>query len=195
MSTRKARTEAEYFLHQHAWMYAQSLVQMRDDDAGPRDTLECSACLMLACAVEAHANRLLEAGCPSEYANERVFFSSGNFRGTIGKLEFLAFKLQVSLSRGSMPFQTVCALFAWRDQMVHPRVERIVREQAYTDPSSVTPPESEVLAFPVANLSRAFQDCEAVCDSLQASALVHRFKGILVPRAFKGILASRGISL
>ena len=195
MTTRQAKVEAHYFLHQHAWMYAQALLQLRDDGIRAHDALECSACLMLAFAVEAHANLLLEAGFPTEYANERAFFSSGAFQGTIGKLEFLASRLQVTLNRGAVPFQTVCLLFGWRHRMVHPRIERIVSQQPYTDPSSVFPPESEVLAFPAASISRASQDCEAVCDLLQAAAHAQLIKGIHVPRAFKGVLSVGGVSL
>lgn len=195
MSERKATASAEYHLHQYHWLHARDLRALRGEEPGARVALDCSALLLIAFAIEAHANRLLELGCPAKYEKERTFFGSGTFRGSVGKLEFLAERLSVQVDRGARPFQSVGALFTWRDRMVHTRVERVVRVEPYTDPSQVQPPESELLAFPGKCGDRILADAEAFAGTLQAAANAAGWKGIHVPKAFTGFLGLRGVSL
>ena len=190
----KVTASAEYLIHQYHWLHAKQLRELVDENEDETLALECSALLHVAFAIEAHANRLLELGCPAEYDQERVFFSKGPYRGTLGKLDLLAERLSVPLDWGARPFQSVRDLFDWRDRMVHARTERVERV-SYTDPTQVKPPESDLLAFPGKFGERTVKDCEATADALQAAAESARWNGVLSPTAFSGFLGLRGVSI
>jgi len=150
--------------------------------------------LNVAFAVEAHANYLLEPVCPTEYRNERTFFSEGEYRGTLGKLYFLSKHLNVSLDKGSRPFQTVKELFKWKDLIAHSRIER--QENNLSILIQILLPESRrVNAYKAPWASRVVEDSQELCSSLQKAAYAKRVKGILGPEAFSGFLGTRELKL
>lgn len=150
--------------------------------------------LNVAFAVEAHANYLLEPVCPTEYRNERTFFSEGEYRGTLGKLYFLSKHLNVSLDKGSRPFQTVKELFKWKDLIAHSRIER--QENNLSILIQILLPESRrVNAYKAPWASRVVEDSQELCSSLQKAAYNKRVKGILGPEAFSGFLGTRELKL
>lgn len=195
MNKREATTTAEYRIHQFHWLHAKELIRLKEVPTGDPVALECSALLLVAFAVEAHANWLLEMGCPNEYAQERTFFSREPYGGTLGKLAFLGDRLETPVDRGSRPFQSLEALFNWRDQMVHARVERIERIGSFTDPSQLRPPQSELLSTPEKSRDRFMSDAEVLADTLQAAAEQARWRDVHGSKAFSGFLGLRGISL
>jgi hypothetical protein len=171
--------------------------QNRDAYVDVEEALACSMLLNIAFAIEAHANYLLEAACPTEYENERTFFSKGKYIGTLGKLCFLAKRLDVALERGSRPFQTIKELFKWRDLMVHSRIERQEYEIECTDPNQVALPEPQrVNAYKTSWAGRAFEDSQKLCSSLQSAAYSDKkVQGVLSPEAFSGCLGTRGTQI
>lgn len=170
--------------------------QDRDAYVDVEEALVCSMLLNLAFAIEAHANYLLEAVCPTEYRDERNFFSKGEYRGTPGKLYFLAKNLNVPVKTGHRPFQTVKELFQWRNLIAHGRMERQEKEIECTDSNKVPLPESKIVNVCKAPwVGRVVEDSQELCSSLQRAAYDKKVKGILVPKAFSGFLGTRGIQI
>lgn len=193
---RKASVSGEFYTYQQLWLYAKDLDMLRGENEGAYDALICSMLLSVAFAVEAHANYLLENTCPNEYHEEREFFSQDPYRGTLGKLCFLGEQLGVTVDRRIRPYQTIKELFAWRDRIVHGRVERIKEKVSYITPDQVEAPEPRLLrAERTAWGKRVFEDTEELCNRLQKAALRKRVKGVYAPKTFTGFLGLRGISL
>ena len=196
MPTGKATLRAEYLMHQYQWRHARDLWAAADADECPERALLCGSLLCVAFAVEAHANRLLELGCPEVYEKEQVFFSRDEFVGTVGKLRFLARKLSVPPHRGRRPLQSIDKLFRWRNDMVHARVERIEQTRRYRDPRLLRSPDLELMAFPMKHGKRIWTDAERVADGLQKAANEANWgRDVLGTKAFSGFLGTRGISL
>ena len=81
---------------------------------------DMACCLMAYLSYEAYLNLLLSKLDPVTWAKERTHFSKGKFRGTEGKLRWIAGLCgKFSWKRGARPYQTVKKLEALRDRMVH----------------------------------------------------------------------------
>src|SRR5687768_2096004 len=94
----RARLTGEHYTHRHLWHAAEML---RERGRGPEDgngILLMASTVFVYLAVEAYTNDLGARVCPSEWADERNFFSTGDFRGTLGKLAYLAKMLGVPVS-------------------------------------------------------------------------------------------------
>jgi hypothetical protein len=203
MAKHKVIVTGEFHTHQILWLHATLMNDLRIENQNGHayvdieEALACSMLLNIAFAIEAHANYLLEAVCPSEYEDEKTFFSKGEYRGTLGKLCFLAKQLDVALDRGSRPFQTIKDLFKWRDLMVHSRIERQEDEIECIDPNQVSLPESQrINAYKASWAGRAFEDSQILCSSLQKAAYFDKkIKGILSAEAFSGFLGTRGTQI
>jgi hypothetical protein len=192
----------EFHNHQILWGHAALMrelhIQNKNGDAyvDVAEALECSILLNVAFALEAHANYLLEAVCPTAYENERTLFSKGPYRGTLGKLRFLSECLNVSLDKGRRPFQTVKQLFDWRNLIAHSRIERPKEKIECTDLDKIPLPESRrVNAYKEPWAGRIFEDSQDLCSSLQRAAHDKGAKGILGPEAFSGFLGTRGTQI
>jgi hypothetical protein len=74
-------------------------------------------------AFEAFLNEVGRHLDPNAWRNERMFFSKGRFRGTLGKFRYLANKAGYTYSERAPPFETVRALAKVRDMLAHGRVE------------------------------------------------------------------------
>lgn len=179
MTKHKIIVSAEFHTHQTLWLYAtlmgDLLIENQNGNAyvDVEEALMCSMLLNIAFAIEAHANYLLEAVCPMEYENEKKLFSEDDYRGTLGKLRFLAERLNVSLDRGSRPLQTIKELFTWRDLMVHGRIERREDEIQCTNPNQVSLPESQIAsACKTPWASRTLEDSQKLCSSLLKCGLL-----------------------
>jgi hypothetical protein len=202
MSKHQVIASGEFHTHQILWEHAALMRDLRiknqngDAYVDVEEALACSMLLHVAFAVEAHANYLLESACPTEYESERTFFSEGKYRGTLGKLYFLSEHLNVSLDKGSRPFQTVKELFKWRDLIAHSRIERPKNNIECTDLNKIPLPESQrVNAYKKPWASRVVEDSQELCSSLQRAAYDKRVKGILVPKAFSKFLGTRGTQI
>jgi len=195
MAERIATSTAEYFIHQYHWLHAKELFELSTTKAGNPVVLDTTGLLSVAFAVEAHANWLLEAGCPTEYADERAFFNTEPYRGTLGKLTFLAVRLEIPLDRGARSFQSLRSLSIWRDRMVHARVERLERTEPFVDADNVRVPESELLTLPSQMKDTFLRDAEALADALQEAAEKACWKNVNGAKAFSGFLGLRGVSL
>ena len=81
---------------------------------------DMACCLMAYLAYEAYLNLLLDRLDPETWSNERRFFSQGEFRGTEGKVRWIA-KLcgDFEINKGTCPYQTIQNLSGLRDRMVH----------------------------------------------------------------------------
>ena len=85
--------------------------------------------LCLYFALEGFLNDLGERVAPDIWSKEQEFFSKGEFRGTIGKLGYLAKLNGFAVDRSRRPYQSVKQLEKVRHDLVHPRT---VREQEPT---------------------------------------------------------------
>ena len=191
---------AEFHTHQSLWLHAILMEDLRvkNKDEGAHvaieEALSCSMLLNIAFAVEAHTNYLLEIACPAEYKNERETFSQDPYKGPLGKLEFLAKRLNMPLDKGCRPFQTIRQLFKWRDMMVHGRKECYETTIKCDDLNQISLPEPEgINAYKTSWANCAIEDSKKLCSSLQGSAYSDKtVKGVLSPEAFSGFLGSRG---
>jgi hypothetical protein len=202
MPKQQVIVSGEFHTHQILWGHATLMRDLRiknqngDVYVSINEALACSMLLNVAFAVEAHANYLLEAVCPTEYENERIFFSKDPYRGTLGKFHFLSKCLNVSLDKGSRPFQTVKELLDWRNLIAHSRIERKEKEIECTDLNKMPLPESRIVnAYKEPWADRIFEDSQALCCSFQKAAHDKGAKGILGPEAFSGFLGTRGTQI
>jgi hypothetical protein len=205
MPMHKVAVTGEFHTHQTLWLHAVSMKDLRIENQNREaygdfeEALACSMLLNIAFAVEAHANYLLELACPTEYEDERNFFSKGDYKGTLGKLCFLAQHLDVSLDKGSRPYQTLKELFDWRNLMVHSQIERQEYKVECADLNKIPLPESQIVnayKAPWANNNRVFEDAKKLCSSLQGAAYSYRtVTGVLSSEAFSGFRNTRGIEI
>ena len=194
---------AEFHTHQSLWLHAVLMEDLRvkNKDEGAHvdieEALSCSILLNIAFAVEAHTNYLLEIACPVEYKKERETFSQDPYRGPLGKLEFLAKRLNMPVDKGCRPFQTIKHLFKWRDLMVHGRKEFHESTIKCDDLNKISLPEPERMnAYKAPWADCALEDSKRLCSSLQGSAYSDKtVTGILSPEAFSGFLGSRGTEI
>lgn len=190
-------------MHQILWLHATLMRDLRLENKNRNahvdveEALACSMLLNVAFAVEAHANYMLEVAFPTEYKNEKTVFSQGEYKGTLGKLCFLAERLNVSLEKGSRPFQTVKELFGWRSQIVHSRIERQEDEIGCADLNEISLPESQIVnAYKTPWASRVFEDSQRLCSSFQSAAHSDKkIKGVFASEAFSGFLGTRGTQI
>lgn len=188
----------EIYNHRLLWHTAQFLYERGTDTEDGSHHLLLSSQLFVYLAFEGFLNSLGAIVASEVWQDERRFFSQGTYRGTEGKLDFLAFTLKVQLDKGVRPYQTFTELERRRNFMVHSRPEKVDHlvsaSRAADLPSSKVP---ELFAYSDPSfVLRVFDDVERLADSLQTAA--QRDLGehaIWTPRAFMGIMWHQGGTL
>lgn len=126
-------------------------------------------------AFEAYLNTALRRVAPEVWQDERAFFSTGLYRGTLGKFEYLASACNYAVNRGRRPFQSVKKLSEARDFLAHARVEEfdlVIPAEKLDEPK---PSPSVLDTYASADFAkRTLADLEQLADALQV-ALGRRF--------------------
>jgi hypothetical protein len=167
----RAELRAEFYRHNTLWTAAHVL---RNFGATPDGGLFGRLAALLFCylAFEGMLNHLGEALFPADWARERDLFTRPPFKGTLGKLSFLASKCGLTLAKGRRPFYTLKLLDTRRSLLVHPRTERRRRTISFLDPRQL-PRElaSELDDWTTDRaIARAFEDVERMSADLVAAA-------------------------
>jgi hypothetical protein len=195
---KSARLTGEIFNHRLLWHSAQVLRQQAAEREEGSTYSILAATLFVYLALEAYLNDIGPRASPAQWKNERETFSRGDYRGTLGKLEFLLSHFALKYERGQRPFQTVSDLDRRRDALVHPRTEKVDHLVQYRDAAKVqTHKEPELFEFadPLF-LDRAFEDVEGLCDRIQGAAQQQLGEHeIPWPAAFRGAMWHQGGSL
>ena len=74
-------------------------------------------------SLEGQLNWLGSVIAPSEWEDERSFFSKDPYKGTLGKLDFLCGKCSFIVKKGERPYQTIKTLHEIRNRLMHPKTE------------------------------------------------------------------------
>jgi hypothetical protein len=191
---RKAHLQAEHFTHRALWTGAQVLrVLGKTSEAGQYASV--ASALFVYLAFEGFLNDLGETIAPTEWGRERAIFTKPSFKGTLGKLAFLAERCGAGLEKGRRPYSTLKALDTRRSRLVHPRTERLAKTVTFGDPRDIPDRlESQAMSFATDRfLKHAFADTEAVADQLVSAARARfsREMRTYIGRAFFGEVATQ----
>jgi len=125
MSTWKRNIEI--FSYEILWRASETALKMTDveDERIRPDHLCLNAILTGFLAFEGFLNFVGEEIAEDEWMDERQFFSGPEFKGVVGKVEYL-FTLfpEKDLRKGEEPFQTFRRIKEVRDLLAHNRVKR-----------------------------------------------------------------------
>ena len=193
----RARITGEHFTHRYLWLAAVELRERGRSEEKGNGILIMAAMLFVYLAFEAYLNDVGLRLYPEMWGDEKSTFRTGDYRGTLGKAEYLRSALKLDFARGRRPFQTIVELDRRRDRLVHGHTEVLDREVRFSDPRQLDSVRAEVEGFSDSTfLARAFEDTEAFCDTLQAAAQAVRGHGtIWSPRAFRGMTMHQGGSI
>ena len=138
---------------------------------------------------EAYLNYAAETLFPDSPRDQAI----ARYRGVMGKFKRIVDELSLAVDRGERPYRTVRQLKAWRDGVVHPKIERQERVVSYEDPKYLKNLETEFFRpVTLRFIDRAIHDVEALCDVLQTAAHRRHPVKVLGPNAFRGILGMSG---
>jgi hypothetical protein len=147
-------------------------------------------------AFEAFLNFLGYRIATDQWKNERTFFSTDPYRGTFGKLRFLAEKCQVNIDLKQRPWSTLKELSTARYAVTHAhldRVDQVVRAATAAElPSHVPPVIFRYGERDFAELVLA--DVEAAGDQILQAAIARGADEIDPhgPKAFRGMMWHQG---
>ena len=131
-----------------------------------------SSTLFVYLAFEAFLNDLGARICPDAWERERETFNrGGEYRGTLGKCDYLLRQCGLAFDRGKRPYQTLVELDRRRDLLVHGRPFSMDQAIEYVEPKQPRwkQPPIEAL-FDGRFLERAAEDVERLCDAMHAAA-------------------------
>jgi len=185
----RAKLEAVWFTHRTLWSVLQDLRQALDREPESVRSLGLAILLLAHNCFEAYLNyatEMLFADSPCEQAIAR-------YRGVMGKFNRIVDEISLAVDRCGRPYRTVRELKAWRDGVVHPKIERQERVVPHEDPKYLKNLETEFFRLVTLKfIDRAIEDVEALCDVVEAEAHRRHPVKFLGPGAFKGILGEGG---
>jgi hypothetical protein len=103
------------------WVAAKRLLIDAEADSPPNTWRLLGPIVCAGAALEGFLNDLGSRIAPVEFGDERTFFSGPVYRGTFGKLKFLAERVDLTLDWGRRPFQSLRSLDRLRNALLHPR--------------------------------------------------------------------------
>jgi hypothetical protein len=173
MATMKRRTHisGEHLTHRTLWHCAQVLFDKAQKEEEGSFCLNLAASLFIYLAFEAFLNYVGARAYCELWDDEKKFFSSGNHRGTLGKLNYIATDVNLALDKGRAPYQTVHLLNERRDKLVHARIEIVNQSVNSSDSLGLSRIDPKIYSFGDPNfVERAFNDVEILCDQLLDAA-------------------------
>jgi hypothetical protein len=191
--------DSEHLIFRTIWQAAHTLQDTDPIDRSRRFPSRMGALVLVHAAYEGFINEALERLYPDIWQQEKTFFRTGRFQGLLGKTQYLAEQLQLSLDRAQRPYRTVAELNAWRNDLVHSRSVRdsgVTRADAYA--KRAADPQPAVLAkLRPAFVARCFEDAAGLADILLAAAhpQPRRELSHLGSMAFWGPASSGGAAL
>lgn len=193
----KARVTGEHYTHRYLWHAAELLKEKGTADEDGGGVLIMASMLFVYLAFEAYLNDIGPHVCPDEWKDERRFFAKSPYRGALGKLRLLLDRCGIAFSEGKRPYQTIAALDARRDKLVHGRTELIDQEISFKDPRDLKSLDPEVYRFADESfLDRAMADAESLADAIQVAAqAVLGEREVRSARAFRGMIGHQGGSI
>ncbi|MEX2409943.1 MAG: hypothetical protein WD607_01000 [Candidatus Paceibacterota bacterium] len=126
MSKTHFKRSSSFFTHRLLWKASKSLRdQMNSTDLNPTH-FEYSAYLTLYFTLESYLNYLGDTAFSETWANEREFFSINEYKGTLGKLQWLSEQLNITQVSdfSKRPGQTISNLNKIRNCLVHGGLEK-----------------------------------------------------------------------
>lgn len=166
--------ESEHITFRTSWHAARVLWESGEKDESNGFWAILAAAVLLHTAFEGFLNDVIARACSEAWRTAR---GTGNYRGTLGKMRFLAQEVGVPLDPARRPFQTVTELHARRNELVHPetiRIKGVASAHSYTK----NPRRALPLAFMRLQqdgfVPTCFEDLSALADALlQAAAIKH----------------------
>jgi hypothetical protein len=188
----KVRLRGEHLTHTTLWSTAQRFLStgLAEKKGGFYPLL--AATVFAYFAFEAYLNTALRAVAPDIWKDERRFFACGNYRGTLGKLHYLAELAGLSVETSRRPFQTVNQLSEARDFLGHAKVEEfnVVVPVENLDEPRPYPSVLDKYSSPKF-AKRAIEDVEKLADTLHR-ALLKRFGQLFFGSAAGAFSGVRG---
>lgn len=108
--------------HQTLWRTAQFFLEQGRTPQGSFYPL-LAASVFGFFAFQSLLNELLRQADHATWRDERAFFSTGEFTGTLGKYHWLARKFDVTIDTSRRPYQSVKELAQARDVLAHAKTE------------------------------------------------------------------------
>ena len=128
----KYRVNQSVLPHTFLWAGAQVIEVTAGNQVGS-EFHRLTALLYRYLAFEGYLNWVGPIVCPAAWRDERRFFASGRYAGTLGKFRLLIKEFRVTMPANKRPYSTIVRVAALRDQLVHPRPQasaRIVRARS-----------------------------------------------------------------
>ena len=175
-------TSGTHYPHRMLWHGASMLHKAAPNIERGGLYADMAASLFLYLALEGFLNHLGEQIAPDEWAKERQFFSQEPYAGTLGKLDFVAERVDLAVKKDYRPYQTIKRLHALRQGIVHPRTEEL---------KDVFPSDSKLheLGHP-RFVKRVMEDLEILGNALVDNAQSKFGPSIYGPgnKAFRGLV-------
>ena len=125
---KKTRVTGVTYYHRFLWSAAGRLIQEADELPEGKWYAYLSALVLSFFSFEGLLNYMGHELYPEVWEEERTFFVKNPYRGTAGKLEFLAEKLSVPIDDSCRPYRSFRYLLAFRNEVAHVRHETIDTE-------------------------------------------------------------------
>jgi hypothetical protein len=198
MASRKVRLKGEHLIHRTLWQTAERFLEMGLSEPRGRFYPLLAAVVFAYFAFEAYLNTALRGVATDVWKEERTFFNSGAYRGTLGKFKYLAELAGVDVERSRRPYQTVRVLAEARDFLAHAKVEEFDLVVSADKLDDAEPRSSVLRVYAEPKFAqKALEDVERLSDGLQRALFV-RFGPLLFGSevgAFSGISGGWGASL
>ena len=187
---KKTRVTGVTHHHRLIWSAASRLISEADELPQHKWYGYLAGLLLSSFAFEGLLNYIGEELYPKIWADPRATFGLRPYRGTAGKLRFLAEQLAVPIDRSRRPYQSFSELVEFRNQMVHVRHETIDTELV----TSIEEVGRTTDLPPIAAhepVHRIISDLEELGDSIFEAAVRSGLPRAGGSKAFGGTVSSR----
>ncbi len=183
------RFEEVVYTHRRLWLAATQLAEHGDEKPLHNWYGYLASQLLSFFAIEGLLNYILQELRGDVWNREREFFAGPEYRGTLGKFDYLAEELGVDVDKSRRPYQSLKKLANRRNDMVHPRTEIAegTREMSVADIGRAHP---LIQNSSQDNTRRIRGDLETLGDQLFAAAKTHGLRVTGESGAFSGTVES-----
>lgn len=183
------RFEEVMYSHRRLWLVASQLTGQADENPLHSWYGYLAAQLLSFFAMEGLLNHIGEELRGDVWKDERSFFASSGYQGTLGKFDYLAEELGVEVDRSRRPYQSLKQLATLRNDMVHPRTVTAVgtKRMSFADAGKPSP---LIQASSQGHTRQIRDDLEKLADQLFAAARTNGLKDVGGSGAFSGTVES-----